>query len=311
MRVTLRGCACDSRHRERSADQPAFPSLNSPPLYGGLGGRGPEQAASRSEGPPPSIPDPRPSICCTAKRICRSDAWRAPFVSFSDTCAEKSTYLVPMRVDSRNTVVVVGLQRLRRMTRKSSDGEGRRSSGRVFVSARSCGGSLPFRISQRSNTSSGRACHSRRMLTAFGHGRPEFQHEDSATLDPRRSAMLAVLLTVGIAWAAPLLSISPLGYRLVQVTPVPNQPKPTIDIVARAGILNRGDPALNVSATLTSSCRASRCSMGLFRSVTFLFRRSVRLRVATLLHCESSCRPRSIRRSPPRFIYLRCHCCRS
>ena len=64
---------------------------------------------------------------------------------------------------------------------------------------------------------------------------------------------LAVLLTVGIAWAAPLLRIAPLGYHLVQVTQVPNQPTPTIEIVARAGMLNEGDPALNVSATLTSS----------------------------------------------------------
>ena len=65
--------------------------------------------------------------------------------------------------------------------------------------------------------------------------------------------MIAGLLTVGVAWAAPLLNIAPLGYRLVQVTQVPNQSRPTIDIVARAGILNQGDPALNVVATLTSS----------------------------------------------------------
>ena len=65
--------------------------------------------------------------------------------------------------------------------------------------------------------------------------------------------MLAILLSVGIAWAAPLLSISPLGYQLVQIKQVANQPKPIIEIVARAGVLNRGDLARNVSATLTSS----------------------------------------------------------
>jgi uncharacterized repeat protein (TIGR01451 family) len=65
--------------------------------------------------------------------------------------------------------------------------------------------------------------------------------------------MLAVLLAIGVAWAAPQLNISPLGYRLVQVTQVANQSKPTIDIAARAGILNRGDQALNVSANLSSS----------------------------------------------------------
>ncbi len=81
----------------------------------------------------------------------------------------------------------------------------------------------------------------------------------------RGLVMLAAFLSIGIAWAAPLLSIAPLGYRLVQVTQVPNASKPTIEIVARAGVLNRGDPALNVSATLTSSSASITVLDGLVR----------------------------------------------
>lgn len=71
----------------------------------------------------------------------------------------------------------------------------------------------------------------------------------------RRCAMCWLLmgwLVVVPAWAAPQLSISPFGYRIVQVAPVSGAAR-TYDVTARAGVINSGDAATNVTARVTSS----------------------------------------------------------
>lgn len=52
--------------------------------------------------------------------------------------------------------------------------------------------------------------------------------------------------------AAPRLAISPLGLQITQLQEVPGTPR-AVDVTARTGVVNRGDPASAVRATLTSS----------------------------------------------------------
>src|SRR5262245_39483110 len=52
--------------------------------------------------------------------------------------------------------------------------------------------------------------------------------------------------------AAPRLAISPLGLQITQVQEVGGTPR-AVDITARTGVINRGDPANAVRATLSSS----------------------------------------------------------
>lgn len=69
-----------------------------------------------------------------------------------------------------------------------------------------------------------------------------------------RFAALALLLFCASAQAvhaAPALRVAPLGYQVTQVKAVPGQAR-TYDVSARVGIANLGDPARDVSATLTS-----------------------------------------------------------
>jgi hypothetical protein len=68
----------------------------------------------------------------------------------------------------------------------------------------------------------------------------------------RFAAVLAVLVAGAVAGAAPQLRISPNGYEITQVQAVSGSPG-TYDVTARAGIVNRGDPAIAVTARLTSS----------------------------------------------------------
>jgi hypothetical protein len=65
------------------------------------------------------------------------------------------------------------------------------------------------------------------------------------------AALAAMVL--GIAWGAPALKISLLGYQIQSIERVPNQPSPTLNIVSRAGVLNGGDKAFNVTASLAST----------------------------------------------------------
>ncbi len=53
------------------------------------------------------------------------------------------------------------------------------------------------------------------------------------------------------AQAAPSLRISPLGYYVTQVQAVPDQPR-TWDVTSRVGVVNSGDPAIDVVARLMS-----------------------------------------------------------
>jgi hypothetical protein len=68
-----------------------------------------------------------------------------------------------------------------------------------------------------------------------------------------------LLLLASTVQSAPSLRISPIGYRLEQVTPVAGQSR-TFDLTARAGVNNFGDPALSVTAQLSSSLSTSRYS---------------------------------------------------
>jgi hypothetical protein len=71
---------------------------------------------------------------------------------------------------------------------------------------------------------------------------------------PRRSILFAwaVLLAPPLFAATPQLTISPLGYRIEQITPVAGQTR-TYEVTARAGVTNAGGEALAVVAQLTSS----------------------------------------------------------
>lgn len=68
----------------------------------------------------------------------------------------------------------------------------------------------------------------------------------------RCSAGIAVALLATIANAAPQLAISPLGYQITQIQPVPGNRR-AYDVTSRAGVVNSGDPAVDVTARLTSS----------------------------------------------------------
>lgn len=63
---------------------------------------------------------------------------------------------------------------------------------------------------------------------------------------------LTLALAATVAQAAPKLIISPLGYQVTQVQAVPGAAR-TFDITSRAGVVNLGDSASNVTARLTSS----------------------------------------------------------
>ena len=70
---------------------------------------------------------------------------------------------------------------------------------------------------------------------------------------PRRSVcVLAVLTAVSIAGAAPQLRIAPNGYEIVRIEPVPRM-RGAFDVTARASVVNRGNPASGVRASLTCS----------------------------------------------------------
>jgi hypothetical protein len=73
-------------------------------------------------------------------------------------------------------------------------------------------------------------------------------------MNANRISTLALLLMPALAsaaQAAPSLRVSPLGYLVTQVQAVPGQHR-TYDVTSRVGITNTGDPARNVTATLTS-----------------------------------------------------------
>ncbi len=64
--------------------------------------------------------------------------------------------------------------------------------------------------------------------------------------------MLGIILLAGTAHAAPQLSVSRFAYLVTQVQPVNGNPR-AFDVTARVGVLNSGDPAVDVSARLASS----------------------------------------------------------
>src|SRR5262245_48392152 len=67
-----------------------------------------------------------------------------------------------------------------------------------------------------------------------------------------RAALGLFLLAAASAQAAPNLAISPLGLQITQLQEVSGNPR-AIDVTARTGVVNRGDLALAVRATLMSS----------------------------------------------------------
>jgi hypothetical protein len=65
-------------------------------------------------------------------------------------------------------------------------------------------------------------------------------------------AALGLFLLASTAHAAPRLAISPLGLQITQLEEVRGNPR-AIDVTARNGVVNRGDPAFAVRATLMST----------------------------------------------------------
>ncbi|HKS55940.1 MAG TPA: PKD domain-containing protein, partial [Steroidobacteraceae bacterium] len=65
-------------------------------------------------------------------------------------------------------------------------------------------------------------------------------------------AALGLFLMATGAYAEPRLSITPLGLQITQLQEVPGTPR-AIDVTARTAVINRGDPARAVRATLVSS----------------------------------------------------------
>jgi hypothetical protein len=65
-------------------------------------------------------------------------------------------------------------------------------------------------------------------------------------------AALGLFLLATAAHAEPRLAITPLGLQITQLQEVPGNPR-AIDVTARTGVINRGDPATAVRATLVSS----------------------------------------------------------
>lgn len=73
-------------------------------------------------------------------------------------------------------------------------------------------------------------------------------------MNAKRISVLSLWLLSAAAFAAqaaPSLRVSPLGYQVTQVQAVPGQSR-TYDVTSRVGITNQGDPARDVTATLTS-----------------------------------------------------------
>lgn len=73
-------------------------------------------------------------------------------------------------------------------------------------------------------------------------------------MNAKRISVLGLWLLSAAAFAAqaaPSLRVSPLGYQVTQVQAVPGQSR-TYDVTSRVGITNQGDPARDVTATLTS-----------------------------------------------------------